>query len=155
MNKRGNIDSPNILVILFVSAFMIMATFLAVSSAAPAFADDAIANGLVNNIQIMLTRIGNNGFAMAAFALILFNMIGAFFIFTHPIFVIIDIIFMPFSIFVAAIISNAYEASLETLAVASSFGVMNFIMTNLPLIIVFADILTAILAYALFKDLAI
>lgn len=152
VNKKGNLESPSIVVGLFVLAFGIIISFMILDAGDDAFVDDPTASGLLNNANTMLSRIGNNGFAMAAFALILFNMVGAFLLVTHPIFVIIDIMFMPFSIYLAAIISNAYEASIETLTVAANFGVMNFVMGNLVIIIVVADIITAIVAYSLFKD---
>lgn len=154
MNKRGNIDSATILVLLFMLSAGIMVAFIILSSGAAGFtnAGSNQSISLLNNAQTMLVRMGNNGFAFMAFGLILFNMLGAFLLFTHPIFVIIDILFMPFSIMIGAILSNAYESSLYTLSVASNFTVMNFIMLHLPTIIVVVDIFTAILAYALVKN---
>lgn len=152
MNKKGNIDNIAIMVSLFVLAIGVIVGYTIVNSASGAFAGDPLANNLVTNSQTMFVRLGNSGFAFGAFGLFLFNMIGAFLLFTHPIFVIIDILFMPLSILIGALLSNAYETSLATLPNAGNFVVMNFMMQNLPYEIIVIDILVAILAYALVKN---
>jgi hypothetical protein len=153
--KKGNLDSIVILSSLFLLAVGLIVTAIIFGTASPAFSADSTASALLGNANTMLSRIGNTGFLFAAIALIIFNLIGAYLLVTSPIFVIIDIVLMPITIYIAAVISNSYESSLTTLTVVNPsalFPVLNFIMLHLPTIIIVADIITAIAAYAYTKD---
>jgi len=155
-SKKGNLDSFVILIYMFMFTIGIIVAFIIISKglSITTFINDPTANSLLTNTNTMILKIGNVGFMFGLIALIIFNFVGAFLLVTHPIFVMIDIILMPITIYVAAIMSNIYETSLAaTFATeVASFPVMNFLMLNLPLVIVIADILIAIGAYALIKD---
>ena len=151
-NKKGNLDTMTIPILLLVLAVGVFAFYYIIDSATAAFAGDATASNLMSNTKTMFLRIGNSSFVMMAFALILFNLISSFLMITHPVFMIIDIILLPLSVMIATIISNAYEASLYTLSIATQFPVMNFFMLHLPTIIVIVDVMCAIAAYALVKQ---
>lgn len=153
MNKKANMDTLLIPAMLFFIGIGIFVAWTVISSGLAAFSTDASATSLLNNGQTMMSRIGNTGFAMAAIALVLFNVIGAFLLLTHPIFVIIDVILLPFSALIAVVMSNAWETSMHTMtAIVTNFPVMDAIMMNLIWVIFVCDILAAIAGYAFIKQ---
>jgi hypothetical protein len=153
MNKKANMDGLMIPMLLFFIGVGIYVGYLIISSGLTAFSGDATANSLLINGQTMMTRIGNNGFFFIAVALILFNVIGAFLLLTHPIFVIIDIILLPFSAIVAAVMSNAWEASMHLIpTITTAFPIMDAIMMNLMWVMLVADVFAAIAGYAFIKQ---
>lgn len=139
-------------VLLIILSYTIFAGYLIITSTGDSFNDSTEASNLLYNAKLMFSRIGNSSFLFIAIALILFNLVGSFLAISHHIFMIIDIILLPLSVMVAAVMSNAYEASLYTMTQASAFPVMNFVMLHLPVIIVVSSILSAIAAYALVKQ---
>lgn len=150
--KKGNMDDMFIPVSLLIVAVVIFAGYMILNSSQSAFTGYGSSYNLITNGKTMFTRLGNVSFTFIAVALILFNIIGAFLLVTHPVFMIIDIILLPLSVMVSAAISNAYEGSLYTMTEASNFAIMNFTMLNLPLLIVVTSILSAVCAYALVKQ---
>lgn len=152
MNTKGNLDDLSMPIVLLSAAVSIIAAYLILSSVGTSFSSSTEANNLITAGKLMISRVGNSSFIFIAVALILFNVIGAFLLLTHPVFMIVDIILLPLSVMIAAIISNAYEASLYTLSVSSAFPVMNFIMLHLPVLIVVSSIFSGIAAYALVKQ---
>lgn len=152
-NKRANLDTMLIPALLFVIAIGIYISYTILDSGFTAFSSDATANSLLTNGKTMMERIGNNGFFFIAAALIIFNMLGAFLLITHPIFVLIDLFLMPFSLIVAVVMSNAWETSMHNVAVITgTFPVMDFAMLHLVWIVLIADALAAIAGYAFFKQ---
>jgi len=152
MDKRGSLDDMSIPVMLIMICFSIFAAYMIISSTGTAFDSSSTAGQLIANAKLMFSRVGNTSFIFIVVALILFNLIGAFLLLTHPVFLIVDIILLPISVMIASVMSNAYEASLYTMSIASKFPVMNFVMLHLPTIIVVSSILSAIAAYALVKQ---
>jgi len=152
MNKKGNMDNMMIPFMLFAIAVTIFVGYKILDAGGDAFAGYGASTALIDNGQTMLNRIGNNGFFFIAFALILFNMFGAFLLITHPIFVVIDLFLMPFSVIIAVVMSNAWESSLHLWPEASIYIVADYLMMHLPIVIIVADILCAIAAYAFVKQ---
>lgn len=152
MNKKANLDSPTAVIQIFVMGVAIIIVGLIIAVGITAFGSNVNALNLLTNAQTMFFRMGNSGFIFMALALIIFNMIGAFFLPTHPIFVVIDLIFIPISVWITAIVSNAWESTMAPMATAQGFVIMNYIFSNLVIIILAADILTAIVSYAIIKN---
>lgn len=152
--KKGNLDTPTLIVSLFTMVLIIFSLYMivsAISSSGSFNTAGGTASSLIGNTQTMLTRLGNTGFMFAAMGLILFSVIGSFLLVTHPIFLLLDVFLLPIMVIISSALSNGYEASLYTLAAASNFQVINFFFLNLPIIIIAVDILTALAAYALIK----
>jgi hypothetical protein len=152
LGKKANMDNLTIPAMLFLIATVIVIGWMILDAGLTAFSTDATANSLLNNGKTMFLRLGGSTFVYIAMALIIFNMFGAFLMITHPIFVIVDLFLMPFSVIIGVVMSNAYESSIYLMSATANFPIMNFIMLHLPVIIIVADILCAIAAYAFVKQ---
>lgn len=152
MNKKGDLENLFGMIMLFGLAASIFVGYFVLDAAHPAFADTPDANSLVGNAETMLSRLGGIGFIFILTAVILTNVIGAYFLLTSPIFLVIDIILFPISIWICSILSNSYESSIGTFSImTTALPGINFVMLNLPYIIVGIDVLVAIAKYALVK----
>jgi len=152
LNKKANMDSPTIGIGIFMIGIALIVAALIISTGLTAFSGTTGSTDLLDKSQQMFLNMGNTGFMFIVIALIVFNIFASFFLPTHPIFVVIDIVFIPISIWVAAIISNAWESTMATMAATAGFTVMNYVMANLVMIIVCTDIITAIVSYAIIKN---
>jgi hypothetical protein len=138
-NKKGENDLIEIIIGLFVVAFLGFMVVLVILNVTPAFRDFTTTGSLADNAIVKaggtFTSGLDNLFVGIFVILVLGMIILSLYISANPIFIPIYLIIASISVWFAAIISNAYmeiEASGVFNSVLDYFPKQNFIMENLP-----------------------
>jgi len=157
MNKKGSMeDSIFIIVLLFFTAIFFLFVYIlnsAISTAAiPAFENVSAGSsvGMVTVNSIMDNTL-NYIYLAVFFGLIISLMITAFLTPTHPIFFVFAIIIFIAMMIVSVALSNAYSAitAVPTFSTAvSHLPIIDFLMTNLPLVSIVIGVLGAIIIFS-------
>jgi len=93
----------------------------------------------------------NNMFPLLLVGLLLFVIVSAFFIDSHPVFFFVSLILLMVLVTLGAVFSNLYQSIIETpefAADAADFGIMNLFMEKLTWIILIIFVIAAIILFA-------
>jgi len=142
-------------IVLFITGIVILTCYLLLSSVNTAFqaSDDISATGktMIGKQTASFTSLwdGIYGFMFIGLSIAIF--VSAFLIDTHPIFMIVGIIFLVFFIIVSATMSNAYyevESQEAFSTFAEDFKIMHYILNNLPYYVAIQGFLVILALYA-------
>lgn len=155
-NKKGNLpDIALIVVVLF--AFAIAATF---GKVVIDEMNDNLANkssipnstkSVLSGAQGSYNSLVDGAFLFAMVITFIGIVISAFFIRSHPIFFVIGIIFMIFLLFVSMVLQDTWqEMTSKTIlgSRAAEFTIIDFILGNLPYVVVIIGFTIIIVLYA-------
>lgn len=162
MNKKGNFpDVLYIMAILFATLVALVILYYVWGQVSPeliASINSALPAGETSiNVTNINTNIGagillfNPLVAFFLVGLIVFVVISAFQIGSHPVFFFLSIFILAIFILVAVVFSNTYQEIIETdelSASASEFTVSNLIMEYLPYIMMVIIFLVMIILFA-------
>lgn len=162
MNKKGNFqDVLFIMAILFATLVALVILYYIWGQVSPeltASIDSALPAGETSfNVTALNANIGtgilmfNPLVAFFLVGLIVFVVIAAFQIGSHPVFFFLSIFILAIFILVAVVFSNTYQSIIETDELAASsaeFTVSNLIMEYLPYIMLIITILVMIVLFA-------
>jgi len=154
VNKSGSLlDGMQIIIILFAMAFIIIMSFFVLNEFKEKSGDrlDNTASQYAL-LQGENTLLGFDGlFVFILIGLILATIIGAYFINTNPIIFWVSIILLFIFITISGILSNVFEqvvADDVLNASAANYPAINYVMGNIPIVILVIFALTAIALWA-------
>lgn len=157
MNKKGDVsDVITIIVIVF---------FLAVSLVVAAFANDKIkhvvqdtalnqsnsAKTIIASLDYITTTGVQRGFTLIFAFLIIGMMLSSFLVRVHPVWIFLYILFLGFAIVITVPLANAYQAIIESGAlaeVAAQQTMITFVMQHSIKILIGAAVLSWIILFA-------
>lgn len=155
-NKKGNVlDLLFIGIAIFIFAIVIVFNYMIMSK----INDGIQATGHFTNASIEIIdhqvevypSIWDKGLAFILFAFCMTTWISAFFVRSHPIFVIIGIIMIVIYIMIFGMLANVYDdikSSPELNTYFLPFVTINFIMFKFPIIMAVLSGITCIIMYS-------
>lgn len=93
----------------------------------------------------------NNLFPLLLVGLLIFLMVSAFFIDTHPVFFFVSLLLLMVLITLGAAFSNMYQSIIEApefATTAADFGIMNLFMEKMTWIILIIFVIVAVILFA-------
>jgi len=157
MNKRGNAveDTLTALVIIVVFAIVSIFGFKMMSEFNDAWQSDPdmteISKTVTQDFTTNYPILYDNAFILLVFMLWIGLMVMSFFIDSHPIFFVLTLLLLIFVFAAAAVMSNYFLDLAETGDMAGtmdSFPKMNWVMSNLLIVIIVIGISTSIALYS-------
>jgi len=157
MNKKGDINIPIVILLLFVAVIVLLFSsffftkFYEAVEFEPAF-NDTTTQSSMKDAQTGLFNVDNTIFFLFI-GFVIFLIISAFLIRTHPIFMVIMIILLFLITMFSFIISNTYQGMIEGGGEFGTFSLThypktNFIFENLPLLFFIVDIFVLIAMFS-------
>lgn len=147
--KKGLGDALTIIMFLFSLAITIVVirTLFNAIDAIPIFRASTEMTAIMNN-NLNFFNSMDWAFTITMFALNLYALIMLFFLESNPVLFVIHLLAVPLTIWVSVGVSNAYETMLSTMSGATSYTIMNYIMTHLPQLMFGFDVVGGILLLA-------
>lgn len=157
MNKKGDINLPIVILILFVAVIVLFfssfffSKFYSAVHYEPAFNNTEVQSSMANTQKSFFNLDNTIFFLFIGF--IIFLIISSYLIRTHPIFMVIMIILLFLITMFAFIISNTYQGLIEGggefgLYSETNYPKTNFIFYNLPILMFIVDIFSLIAMFA-------
>jgi hypothetical protein len=158
MNKKGSGTIFDVIYIMIILFMFIVITIIAVkvynewNIGSSSKIENPTSDIALMKVDTALSSL-DYAFAFLVGMLFILVFISAFTIETHPVFFIVSLFLLIFALILAVAFSNIYEtiSTVKLTEEASRYSISNYLMGNLPFIILVAIISVSVILYAKFK----
>jgi hypothetical protein len=152
-SKKGLADfiTNTVYAFIMVIVMYVVYTVWNAANALPIFQQYAVPAQIMADGGAFISTF-NVMFPLAVFSINVYAIIMLYFLDSHPVLFISHLILLPVTILVAAGISNAYESALSNTAFAVANTTIDFLMLNLPKVMLVFDILGGIALFTIIRQ---